>query len=48
MSDYEQIFNEIEKLPLLLNDENYYHLLKRGYDYLVMLHASNSDLGKYD
>lgn len=40
MSDYEQIFNEIEKLPLLLNDENYYHLLKRGYDYLVMLHGS--------
>lgn len=40
MSDYEQIFNEIEKLPLRLNAEDYYLFLKRGYDYLVMLHDS--------
>ncbi|WP_138185915.1 hypothetical protein [Paenibacillus alvei] len=40
---YEQIFSEIEKLPLLLNDEDYHPLVKRGYDYLVMLHDSGLD-----
>ncbi|WP_142542285.1 hypothetical protein [Paenibacillus popilliae] len=30
-------------MPLLLNDEDYYLLVKRGYDYLVMLHDSGLD-----
>ncbi|GAV12951.1 hypothetical protein [Paenibacillus sp. NAIST15-1] len=42
-NNYEQIFNEIEKLPLLLNDVDYYPLVKRGYDFLVMLHDSGLD-----
>lgn len=29
--------------PWLLNDEDYYPLVKRGYDYLVMLHDSGLD-----
>lgn len=36
--NYDQIFTEIEKLLLHLNDEDYCLLVKRGYDYLVMLH----------
>lgn len=28
---------------MLLNDEDYYFLVKRGYDYLVMLHDSGLD-----
>ncbi|MCM3293390.1 hypothetical protein M3661_25120 [Paenibacillus sp. MER 180] len=50
LRDCEEIFNEIEKLPLPLNDEDYYLLIKRGYEYLVMLHdgALSRELSSID